>query len=211
MLRRTCWLCALLLIAPAIARANAISLPGGSPFIPTFPNMANQTFSLLLTGTDAYSSSDLKMQINGGVGPAPFITAVFGDTGSLISPPSLFAGSIWSGGSAGITLDPDGTWPTSSGLTTGGGFATPAFAPQTTNGTYLTITFSTVGVPAGFYALTFDGTTMDYIDEEFNSSPVPLQLPTLYFFTPEPSTYALAAIGGVALLAVRRRSKANER
>jgi hypothetical protein len=204
---RTCLLLASLLFAPSLGQANLISLQGG-PIVGLAPNTGGQVLTLLLSGTDLYSSTDFQIQINGGVGPAPFITAIFGDTGSLISPSSLYAGSIWAGGSAGITVDPNGTWPSSSGLTTGGGFATPAFVPQTTNGIYATITVSTVGIPSGNFSLTLDGTIMTYVSPEFDEIPVPLQFAPMTIgcgVCPEPSTYVMATIGGVALLAVRRR------
>jgi hypothetical protein len=210
MRRRSYLVLALLLLTPAFAQANLISAQGGPDiyFLPGEP--LEYSFSLLLTGTDAYSSSDLKMQINGGVGPAPYITGVFGDTdGGVISPASLYSGSIWAGGTAGITADPNSIANgVSSGLTTGGGFATPAFAAQNTNGIYVTFTFMALGVPAGIYPITFEGTTMDHIDEEFNVTPVPLQFaPMRIIWIPEPSTYALAAIGVIGLLAFRRRKR----
>jgi hypothetical protein len=213
MQRRVFLLLGLLLAAPLVAQANLISLQGG-PVVQLTPNTAGQVITLLLTGDDLYSSSDFKTQINGGVGPAPFVTAVFGDTnGGAISPASLLNGTIWAGGAgAGVEADPNNiSNGVSTGLTTGGGAATAAFFGQNTNGIYLTLTLSTVGVPAGQYALTFDGTIMDYYDEEFNVFPVPLQFaPMTLSIVPEPSSVVLGlfAAAGMAAVVIRRRRAA---
>jgi hypothetical protein len=210
MQRRVFLLLGLLLATPLVAQANLISLQGG-PVQVLLPNTAGQTVTLLLSGSDLYSSSDVAMQINGGVGPAPFVTAVFGDTGGLISPASLYAGSVWVGGSAGITGDPNGTNPTSSGLTTGAGFATPAFAEQTTNGVFMTLTVSTVGIGPGTYPLTLDGTIMTWITSEFDEIPVPLQFGQMALqIVPEPSSVVLGlfAAAGMAAVVIRRRRAA---
>lgn len=210
MQRRVFLLLGLLLATPLVANANTISLQGG-PVVQLIPNTPGQVITLLLSGSDLYSSSDVAMQINGGVGPAPFVTAVFGDTGGLISPASLYAGSIWAGGNAGITGDPNGTSPTSSGLTTGAGFGTPAFAEQNTNGVFMTLTVSTVGIGPGQYPLTLDGTIMTWITAEFDEIPVPLQFsPMTLSIVPEPSSVVLGlfAAAGMAAVVVRRRRAA---
>jgi hypothetical protein len=194
------------LFVPAVASASTISLLGGGVNIPMVPNTAGQTATFLISGTDPYVAVDIVMTINGGVAPAPAIETVFGDTGAAI-PGANLAGSVWAGGSAGINLPPDGTTADSSGLTTGGSFQTPAAASITTEGIFLTFTFTTVGVPAGIYELSFAGTVLNNgLDQEtFEPIVVPLDVPTFIFGIPEPSTYVMAAIGIVGLLLARRR------
>jgi hypothetical protein len=158
----------------AAAQANLIYALGGSNVILN-PEGETQVV-LMMSGDDYYTDSNLRMQINGGVGPAPSVTAVFGDVGGLIAPASLYDGSIWEGGSAGIALPPEGTSPTSSGRKLTAGFATPAITSQNTAGVYALLTISTVGVPFGNYALSLNGTDLwNGLNSEGEPIPVPLQ------------------------------------
>jgi hypothetical protein len=189
----------------ASAQANLIYAQGG-PIIDLISGGSTQVV-LMMSGSDYYSDSNLRLKINGGVGPAPFVTAVFGDTGGLISPPSLYAGSIWAGGSAGIGLAPQGTSPVSSGLDVIAGFATPAFTSQNTAGVYAILTISTVGAWWGQYSLTLEGTDLfNGLDPQGEQIPVPLQfapitlqggthlpLPDMDATPPVGSTIALAS------------------
>jgi hypothetical protein len=198
-----------MLFVPVVAQASTISLLGGGNVIPMLPNTSGQTATFLISGTDPYVAVDMQMTINGGVGPAPFVTHIFGDTGGVITPAGLYAGSVWVNGSLGITLPPNGTSFDSSGLTPGGGFQTPGGVSITTEGIFLTITFSTVGVfPDQFlYPLSFEGTVLNNgLDENFEPIVVPFDAPTFFIGNiPEPATYVMASMGIVALLCARWR------
>lgn len=157
------------------AQANLISLQGSGGLL---PNTAGQQVVLLMSGSDYYANSDPKIVINHGVGPAPRITAVFGDTDHEISPTSLLNGSIWQGGIGGIAINQEGTYPGASGLTVVIGIQTPGFTPQNTAGIYAVLTVSTVGVPTGSYTMNLAGTKLlNGVDSHtFDEIPVPLQL-----------------------------------
>jgi hypothetical protein len=179
----------------AAANANVISLQGGGGLL---PNTAGQQLTLLMSGSDFYTDSNPRIQINGGIGPAPRITALFGDSNNEIAPTSLFAGSIWEGGHGGIGLDPQGTFPGSSGLNFVGAFLTPGVSPQNTAGVYAVLTVSTVGVPAGYYSLSLAGTDLfnGFYEDRTTPIPAPLQFSniTLGVFiaaSPNPATSIL--------------------
>jgi hypothetical protein len=202
LLRALCLFALLAGVLPA-ANANLISLQGSGNLL---PNTAGQQITLLMSGSDFYTDSNMRLKINGGVGPAPRVTHIFGDTGGAIPGGSL-AGSIWEGGYAGIGNDAQGTFPGASGLDVLGAFATPVFTPQNTPGTYVVLTVTTVGVTGGQYAFDLTGTDLfNGLTNDFDPIPVPLELATIVLqVVPEPSTYALAAIGAAAIVAFRRR------
>jgi hypothetical protein len=191
---------------PSAAKANLISLQGSGELL---PNTAGQQITLLMSGSDFYTDSNLHFKINGGVGPAPRVTHVFGDTGGAISPVSLFAGSLWQNG--GIAVPPQGTYPGSSGLDMMVPLWTSAFTPQNTSGVYAVLTVTTVGVPVGSYSM--DLTTTDLFNgltEEFDPIPVPLELAAITLtVVPEPSSYLLALLGVAAVFTVRARRSAH--
>lgn len=207
MIRRAFLVLGLLLVVPAFAQATTVSVVGG-PVIELLPNTPDQVISFRIDATEAYSSTDVKTQINGGVGPAPFVTHVFNDPAAGI-PVGNLAGSVWQNGFGGILLDPEGTAPGSSGLTTSVGFSTPGFGATNASGLYMTFTISTVGVPAGNYLLTFDDSIITYVDEDFNGTDIAVNwVPaTLSIPVPEPSSVVLGLFGaaGLAAVAVRRR------
>ena len=191
------------LVAPMVAQASVISMQGSGILL---PETAGQQVILQITGTDFYTESLLKVTINGGVGPAPAISHVFGDFGGSIPTASL-AGSVWANGAGGIGLDPYGTSIDSTGRQTLVHFGTQGFASINSAGIYALLTVSTVGVPAGAYSVTLeDAELFNGLDSEFENILVPLELPSIiWLVVPEPSTYALAAFGIVALLSARRR------
>jgi hypothetical protein len=124
-----------------------------------------------MSGSDMYTASNLRFKINGGVGPAPHVTHIFGDTGSDFAPTSVLDGSIWQGGMGGF-----GTIG-ASGLDMLAGFLTKGIVPQNTSGVYVTLTVSTVGVPAGSYLMDFTGTELnDGLNDDLNAIPAPLEL-----------------------------------
>lgn len=210
MQRRVFLLLGLILAVPALANASVISVQGG-PNIALLPNTAGQQITLQISGADFYTDSNLRMSINGGVGPAPAVSLVFGDPAGAI-PGANLAGSVWAGGSAGTAGTPNGTTADSSGLeliaafqSAGGG------TPQNTAGIYAVLTVSTVGVGAGNYALSLAGTDLfNGLDENFDPIPVPLQLQgATLSIVPEPSSVVLglfAAAGMVAVVIRRRRA-----
>jgi hypothetical protein len=199
-----------MLALPAFAQASVLSITGNV----LTPETPDQIVTVFISGTDQYVAVDMATSINGGVGPAPFVTHVFGDTNGAISPATLYAGSVWVNGSLGITLPPNGTSFDSSGLTPGGGFQTPGGASITTEGIFAQFTFSTVGVPAGDYVFSFDGTVLNNgLDENFE--PIVVELTGAPFLLtvlpiPEPSSIVLGlfAAAGMAAVVVRRRRAA---
>jgi hypothetical protein len=220
---RPCWcLAVLILLCSTSAEASTISVLGG-PVVDLLPNTPGQQIVVLISGTDLYSLLDLHTSINGGVGPAPRVTAVFNDPSFLI-PTANLAGSVWAGTvNAGIGGAPNGTAGDgiSSGLQTWASFATPGFIPQDTAGIVAILTVSTadyvnndeplvtITIPPGQYTLSFEGTELiNGVDENEDPIFAPLQFAAVTLNVlpvPEPSTYALAAMGVVAMLALGRR------
>jgi hypothetical protein len=131
---RSRWFVAALILCATTAEASTISVLGG-PVLNLLSNTAGQQIVVLISGTDLYSQVDLHTSINGGVGPAPRVTAVFNDPSAQI-PVANLAGSVWAGSiAAGIYLNPNGTTADgSSGLQTWAAFATSGFVPQDTAG-----------------------------------------------------------------------------
>jgi hypothetical protein len=192
---------------PPAAKANLISLQGSGELL---PNTAGQQITLLMTGSDFYTDSNLRFKINGGVGPAPRVTHVFGDTGAAVEPSSLLDGTIWQGGGSGIGNGALGTYPGASGLDMLVIFGTAGFVPQNTPGVYAVLTVSTVGVPVGSYFM--DLTTTDLFNgltPDLDPIPVPLELAGITLtVVPEPSSYLLALLGVAAVVIVRVRRSA---
>jgi hypothetical protein len=196
----------LALLAPVFAHASVLSLQGDGVLL---PETSGQHLVLMISGNDFYAFSDLQFTVNGGVGPAPAITHVFGDTDRNI-PKALLVSSVWQGGGAGIDQFPKGTTTESSGLQTHVGFISlNGGAPINTVGIYAVLTLTTVGVPAGEYHVDLEGTWLaSGVDEEFEYIPVPLELPDIVLrVVDEPSTIMTAAAGGVALLFFSRRRR----
>jgi MYXO-CTERM domain-containing protein len=199
-----------MLALPAFAQASVVTITGNNLVAET----SGQVVTFLITGTDAYVAVDWVSSINGGVGPAPAVELVFNDPAAAI-PGANLAGSVWAGGSAGINLPPAGTTADSSGLSTGGSLQQAGAASTTAEGVFLTLTVSTVGVPAGDYILSFDGTVLNNgLDPDtFEPIVVPLQMgPFLLSIPviPEPSSIVLGlfAAAGLAAVVVRRRRAA---
>jgi hypothetical protein len=158
----------LLVLAAGAASGNTISLPGGGILL---PNTAGQTLTLVMTGSDTYTDMNLRMKINWGFSPAPVVTAVFGDP-ELSIPTANLAGSVWTGGSAGIS---------STGLNLDASFATAGRVPQSTQGMIAVLTVSTVGVPFAGFKLDFTGTELfNGMDPDFEPIPVPLQADPIF-------------------------------
>jgi hypothetical protein len=210
MQRRVFLLLGLLLVLPAFAQASVISMQESGVLL---PETAGQTITLLISGTDLYSDSNLRMSINGGVGPAPAVQAVFTDTGGTITG-ALLAGSVWAGGSGGIGGPPNGTTADSSGLEAIVALATNGFASQNTAGIYATLTVTTVGVPAGQYVMDLSATdlllsdpeTGDFVFVPLSFGPLTLSIPGV----PEPSSIVMGlfAAAGLAAVVIRRRRAA---
>jgi hypothetical protein len=207
-----------LVVVPAIVSANELSFgPSGSGGSATVAILAadlpGQQISLVLSGTDFYTDSNLRIVINGGVGPAPKITAVFNDPGLAI-PGANLAGSIWANGSGGIFSPPNGTAADSSGLETVAFYVTAGASPQNLIGLHTLLTISTVGVPGGYYS--FDITSSDMfngLDDEFNPIPVPLTIHAMTLVVPgvpEPSSIVLGlfAAGALGVMVIGRRQTA---
>ncbi len=209
MQRRVFLLLAAILSVPAIASANLIGLQGGGNSIVLAPNTANQIITLTITGPDAYTDSSLFALVNGGSGPAPAFTAVFGDNaGSIAS----LAGSVWNNGGGGISSDPNGVrGGGSTGLDLFVGFQTPGGASQTTNGVYAILTVDTTGINGGDFLVDLGNTTLfNGLDEFLDPIPAPLQVGSFTIsipVVPEPSSIVLGlfAAAGLAAVAIRRR------
>jgi hypothetical protein len=219
------YLAVLVLLCSTAAEASTISLLGG-PVVNLLPNTAGQQIVVLISGTDFYSQVDLRTSINGGVHSAPRVTAVFDDPSGSI-PTANLAGSVWAGSTiSGTYLAPNGPAGDglSSGLQTWAGFATPDFIPQDTAGIFAVLTVSTADysvelvhgdppvdftISPGQYTLSFEGTVLYYgLDENFEEVISPLQFDAVTLNVlpvPEPSTYALTAMGMVGLLVNGRR------
>ncbi len=211
MQRRVFLLVGLLLVLPALAKASVISAQGG-PIINLLPETAGQVVTLLISGSDFYSDSNLRTIVNGGVGPAPAVALIFNDPAGTI-PGANLVGSVWQAGAGGIQGNPNGTISDSSGLLAGAGLATSAFTPQNTAGIYATLTFTTVGVPAGDYIVDLGGTDLfnGIDDETFEPFPVPLNaVPFTISIVPEPSSIVMGlfAAAGLAAVVIRRRRTA---
>jgi hypothetical protein len=189
------------------AKANLISLQGSGELL---PNAAGQQITLLMSGSDFYTNSNIYLKINGGVGPAPRVTHVFGDVGAAIDPYSLLDGSVWQGGQGGISLAAEGTYPGGSGLNMLTFYVTPQLQPQNNAGVFLKLTVSTVGVPAGSYAMDLTGTELiNGLNAELEPIFAPLELTNITLtVVPEPSSYLLALLGVAAILTVRVRRSA---
>jgi hypothetical protein len=205
-----------LLVAPAIANANDLSFgptgPGSTTAVAVLqPGLAGQSVSINLTGTDFYTDSNLRMIINGGVGPAPAVSQVFNDP-ALAIPGANLVGSIWANGSAGIFGSPNGTTADSTGLVPVAFYVSAGATSQNVNGLHTLLTISTVGVAPGDY--TFDITTSDLfngLDENFEPIPVPLTFTAVTLrVVPEPSSIVmgLMAAAGMAAVVIRRRRNA---
>ena len=201
MQRRVFLLVGLILALPMVAQANVISLTGGGNNVVLQPNTADQIITLEITGTDQYTDSNLFLQINNNVGPAPIVTGIFGDDAGAI-PAGNFAGSVWAGGSAGVVLV---------GLSPGAGFVTAGSAPISSNGLYALLNVSTVGITGGEFPVTFIGTDLiNGLDEEFEPIYAPLTtVPFTISVVPEPSSIVMGLFGaaGVAAVAIRRRRR----
>jgi hypothetical protein len=208
MQRRFFLLLGLLLAMPAFAQASLISMQGTGQLLPNTPG---QIITLLISGSDTYTDSNLRSSINGGVGGAPAVSAVFGDS-ALTIPGANLAGSVWVNGLAGIASNPNGTTSDSSGLLVIAGFATPGFSPINTAGIYATLTVSTVGVAPGVYSFSLAGTDLfNGLNEDFEGIPVELQFaPMSLSIVPEPSSVVLGlfAAAGMAAVVIRRRRNA---
>lgn len=155
------------------AAANILSLQGSGGLL---PNTAGQQVTLLMSGSDFYTDSNLRFKINGGVGPAPRVTHIFGDTGFDFAPTSVLDGSIWQGGNGGIGIKEFGTYPGASGLGMLAAFLTSGSTSQNTPGVYTVLTVSTVGVPMGSYTLDLTGTDLFNGFEDNSDFPIPAPL-----------------------------------
>jgi hypothetical protein len=133
---------------------------------------------------------------------------VFGaDSGKI--PVANLANSVWVNGVAyvaDITAPPPGYWKQRAQAQ----FGSPSFDSINSQGIFAQFTISTVGVAPGAYYLSLECEMFNGLDENVDPISVPLTRPEpilLGILVPEPSTYALAAIGGVALVAVKRRKR----
>jgi hypothetical protein len=210
MQRRVFLLLGLLLAMPVMAQAAVISMQGTGDLL---PETAGQQITLLLSGGDTYTDSNLRLTINGGVGPAPAVQLIFNDPASTI-PGANLAGSIWAGGAAGIAIGGvNGTTADSSGLVPIAAFQTAAGGtPQNTDGIYAVLTVSTVGVAPGTYSFSLEGTDLiNGLNEDFEPIFVGLQFaPMQLSIVPEPSSIVMGlfAAAGLAAVVIRRRRAA---
>jgi MYXO-CTERM domain-containing protein len=201
-MRRQVLLALAVVCVPTVAQAGHILSAGNWITVPG-PFKIN----IILTADPLdipYHSSDMRVWINGGVGTAPRITAVFGKTGGAI-PTANLAGSIWQGGAGGIYATPDGTYPTDSGLGTHVAFATAGFTPQLTSGIYATLALDATGVPAGNYSISLINNPVG--PTQLYGSTIPLEIiDGTITVTPEPASVVMGlfALAGLAAVAVRR-------
>lgn len=210
MQRRVFLLLGLILALPAMTKASTISAQGG-PVVNLLPNTAGQTVTLLISGGDFYQFGDFFALINGGTGPAPAVETVFGDNLTTI-PAANLAGSVWAGGAGGIGSPPNGTTFDSPGLNPLVSLATAGNASVNTEGVYLTMTVTTVGVPAGQYFVDLSATTLSNgLDGDLEPIPTPLDAQSFTLsIVPEPSSIVMGlfAAAGLAAVVIRRRRAA---
>jgi hypothetical protein len=177
-----------------------LSLVGGATSLDLLPG-ETRTVQLVLTDvTSNYTDSNLRILVNGGVGPSPEVTAVFGTSRAMI-PTGNLAGSIWTQGGVGPT-----------GLDVVAAFNTNAFIPQQTAGLYATLT---VHFPEttrwGVYV--FDLSRTDLVNGlDFEFEPIFVDLNAVSFavtLVPEPSSLVpgLFAAAGLAAVMIRRGRK----
>jgi hypothetical protein len=208
MQRRVFLLLGLLLAMPAFAQASLISMQGTGALLPNTPG---QAVVLLISGADLYTDSNIRTTINGGVGVAPTVTLLNGATQGAFVAANL-APTVWAGGSGGIGANPNGTTTTSSGLLAGAALLTAGLAPQNTQGVYVYLSVSTVGVAPGVYSFSLAGTDLfNGLNEDFEPNIVPLQFaPMSLSIVPEPSSVVLGlfAAAGMAAVVIRRRRTA---
>jgi hypothetical protein len=229
------FLTVLILLCSTAAEASTISVLGG-PVVDLLPNTAGQQIVVLISGTDLYTHMTLRTSINGGVAPAPRVTAVF-NHGVLGIPTANLAGSVWesnipTGIRAAIHPYPNNTTEfegtviddPNEGLSTWVSAVTANGIAQNTAGILAILTLSTEAystevvhgeplvtftIAPGQYTLSFEGTELfNGFDELEEGLPVPLQFAAVTLNVlpvPEPSAYALAAMGMVGLLVYGRR------
>ena len=141
--RRVVLALGLLLCVPAIAQAASAIVVGNHMLLAETPN---QSIQLFITGDITAGAVDLYQVINGGVGPAPLVTGIDLATGTVFTPgtgtaifpaPNNLPGLTPAALNTSTATDPSG-WPLMNGL-------------------LATVTFSTVGVPAGLLFVEPDG------------------------------------------------------
>ena len=208
MQRRVFLLLGLILALPAMAKASTIS--ASAPIVELQPGLGGQTVTLFISGGDFYQFGDFFALINGGVGPAPAVEAIFGDTTTTI-PSGNLAASVWVGGGGGIGSPPNGTTFNSPGLNPLVALNTQGNASVNTAGVYMVLTMTTVGVSQGDYFVDMSATTLSNgLDGDLEPIPTPLDAQSFILrVVPEPSSIVMglfAAVGMAAVVIRRRRA-----
>ena len=187
----------LLVCLPAVGQA-ASSIVLGYHFLQ--PNLAGQGIDIGVTGNDNIEGLGLIQLVNGGVGPAPVITAV-----DILGPGTIFGSVANTGmGLFGPPSDPPSLAPAV--------FTSTASGTVLANGILAHVTVDTTGIPGGNYAWTLTNPDIGPTDFGLDLATGELIFPTvidgvLFVESPEPSSVNLAifAAAGAGIVAYRNR------
>ena len=171
--------------APLASASSVVTVP----FVYPLANTAGQQFDIYVSGDDMINAIDLFMVINGGVGPAPVITAI-----DVTGPGTLFFGN-----NTGQTNFPS---PDQMPGLRPAVLTTAVSGRILADGLLARVTYDTTGVPAGVYSISLTshpfGPTDLGADDNFD-----LVFPMVLnneFGLPEPSTLLLGGIGAIGLV-----------
>lgn len=159
------------------------------------PNTPNQVIAILVSSAgEQVAGLDLYLYVNGGVGPAPVITAI-----DVVGPGTIFAPNNVGQFSLGPPYDVPGLQP-SAITTTASGFV-PA------NGVLAYVTFDTTGIPVGGYTISLTNPDLGPTDFAVNPGFDAILVDGFIGQVPEPSTFVLAALGVAGACGMRLRRK----
>jgi len=212
---------ALLALVPAIANAT-ITITAGTHVL--LPNTAGQTVDVLITATqgEGLNAEDAFFAINGGTGPAPFVTAnpslrVAADTNFNLNNTTNPSGAAQFAYPSpnGINPPDTGLLPARSILLNNDPDSGDAVnAPIGVGKIFARLTVSTVGVPAGSYVLALTNALgPSQIADTINGPLNPTLVDGLLVIpgVPEPSSIILGlfAVAGFGAVVIRKRRALN--
>lgn len=189
---------AIALLLFVVGAAQASSIVVGTHILAL--DTPNQQVDLYIFGTDHINAIDLFMTINGGIGPAPIVTAV-----DIVGPGTLLAGNNFVNFLAAPWNLP-GLQPAV--------IAVPTTGTVVANGLLARVTFSTVGIPLGLYTWSLTDHDLGATDigtDENGETVYPTITNGLIWLDPEPSSLVLGSIMLLSLGLATARSHARRR